>query len=53
MTKKAEFPEKIPRPPWGSGGSNPKNFYQKVITHQAATFLGQKLFYKANILGFN
>ena len=37
--------------PGGFGGSDQKNFFQKVITHQDATFLGQKFFSKTNILG--
>ena len=38
---------------WGAGGSDQKKiFCQKVITHQDATFLGQKFFCKTNILGF-
>ena len=37
----------------GQGGPNVEIIFQKVITHQARTFLGQKLFSKANILGFN
>ena len=43
---------KIP-PLGGQGGSDQKNFFffQKVITHQDATFLGQKFFSKTNILG--
>ena len=40
-------------PPWaGPGGSDQKIFFQKVITHKDATFLGQKFFSKTNILGF-
>ena len=39
-------------PPWGvQGGPTKKIFFQKVITHQDATFLGQKFFSKTNILG--
>ena len=39
-------------PPWGvRGGPIKKIFFQKVITHQDATFLGQKFFSKTNILG--
>ena len=39
-------------PPWtGPGGPTNKNFFQKVITHQDGTFLGQKFFSKTNILG--
>ena len=36
----------------GQGGSYQKFFFQKVITHQDAPFLGQKFFSKTNILGF-
>ena len=42
---------KIP-PLGGSGGSDQNFFFQKVITHKDATFLGQKFFSKTNILGF-
>ena len=42
---------KIP-PLGGQGGVRPKKFFfQKVITYQDATFLGQKFFSKTNILG--
>ena len=33
------------------GGPIKKKFFQKVITHLDATFLGQKFFSKTNILG--
>ena len=34
------------------GGSDQKKiFFQRVLTHQDATFLGQKFFSKTNILG--
>ena len=40
-------------PPLGvRGGVRPKKlFFEKVITHQDTTFLGQKFFSKTNILG--
>ena len=39
-------------PPGGFlGGPTKKIFFQKVITHQDPTFLGQKFFSKTNILG--
>ena len=41
---------KIP-PLGGQGGPTKKIFFQKVITYQDATFLGQKFFSKTNILG--
>ena len=45
---------KSPKYPPGAflGGPTKKIFFQKVITHQDATFLGQKFFSKTNILGF-
>ena len=37
----------------GQGGSDQKkNFFQKVITYQDETFVGQTFFSKTNILGF-
>ena len=50
ITKKCQ--NSLNYPPWGGqGGSDQKIFFQKVITHQDATFLGQKFFSKTNILG--
>ena len=40
-------------PPGGQGESDQKFFFQKVITHKDATFLGQKFLSKTNILGFH
>ena len=41
-----------PRGIWGVRSAK-KFFFQKVITHQDATFLAQKCFSKTNILGFH
>ena len=51
MTKISQIPQNTPL--GGSRGVRPKKiFFQKVITHQDGTFLGQKFFSKTNILGF-
>ena len=36
----------------GQGGSDQNFFFQKVITYQDETFVGQTFFSKTNILGF-
>ena len=49
------MPKFLKIPPLGGqeGPTKKKIFFQKVITHQDATFLGQKFFSKTNILGFS
>ena len=51
MTKISQIPQNTPL--GGSRGVRPKKFFfQKVITYQDETFVGQTFFSKTNILGF-